>query len=354
MVWGPSDQRVWAEDHPVLELLRERRAKASSPGSRDDGYKLGLAVEGGGMRGIVSAAMLSALEDLGFSKAFDAIYAASSGAINAAYFLVGETWYPLSIYYDDLTTRKFLDFRRPLRRRAMLDLDYAFDVVVDHAKPLDYGAVLESPIPLHVAVTFVDTLVAEAVSRFESKDDLKAALKASGWLPLAAQGTATFRGRPAVDGGALVAHPFRFAIQEPNPCTHVLSLSTRPMAPPRRQLTMLQRYAARRMERLRDGLGEAYVRGIRTYAQDRTALMQARTASGPGPCILDLAPLPGTPQVKRHEMDRGRLLEGARGAYEVIVLAIEKKHVRVIPRLTIPEHEHAQLPAGSGPFGQRP
>jgi predicted patatin/cPLA2 family phospholipase len=351
VVREPSDHKGWAGDHPVLELLRERRAKASSPGSRDEGCKLGLAVEGGGMRGIVSAAMLSALEDLGLAKAFDAIYAASSGAINAAYFLVGETWYPLSIYYDDLTTRKFLDFRRPLRRRAMLDLDYAFDVVVDHFKPLDYDAVLASPIPLHVAVTFVDTLTAEVVSRFESKEDLKAALRASGWLPLATDGTATFRGRPAVDGGALVAHPFRFAVDDG--CTHVLSLSTRPMAPPRQRLTLLQRYAALRMNRLRRGLGTAYVRGVHAYGKERAALARARTAPSPGSCILDLAPLPGTPEIKRHEMDRGRLLEGARGAYEVIVLAIEKKHVRVIPRLTIPEHEHAQLPAGTGPFGQR-
>jgi predicted patatin/cPLA2 family phospholipase len=335
----------------VLELLRERRAKGSLPGDRDDGQKLALAVEGGGMRGIVSAAMLTALEDLGLAKTFDVIYAASTGAVNAAYFLVGESWYPLSIYYDDLTTRKFLDFRRPLRGRAILNLDYAFDVIVEHLKPLDYQAVLMSPVPLHVAITFVDNLEAEAVSRFQSKEDLKGALRASGWLPIATVGTATFRGRPAVDGGALVAHPFRFAVEDG--CSHVLSLSTRPMAPPRRRLTPLQRYAAWRMERLRRGLGDAYIRGLHTYAKERADLARARTAPNARPCILDLAPLPGTPEVKRHEMDRGQLIDGARGAYEVIVLAIERKHVRVIPRLTIPEHEHDQLRAGSEPLKRR-
>jgi predicted patatin/cPLA2 family phospholipase len=293
------------------------------------------------MRGIVSAAMLNALEDLGLARAFDGIYAASSGAINAAYLLVGESWYPLSIYYDDLTTTKFLDFRRPLRRRAMLDLDYAFDVVVEQLKPLDYDAVLASPIPLHIAVTFVDTLQAEVACGFRSKEDLKAALRATGWLPIATIGTATFRGRPAIDGGALVPHPFRFAID--SGCTHVLSISTRPMAPSRSRLTLLQRYAASRMERLRSGLGDAYLEGIRGYANERAALAHARTSPTSNPYILDLAPLPGTPEVKRYEMDRGRLIEGARGAYEVVVLAIENKQVRVIPRLTIPEHEHGTL-----------
>jgi predicted patatin/cPLA2 family phospholipase len=297
------------------------------------------------MRGIVSAAMLTALEDLGLVNAFDVVYGASTGAVNGAYFLAGESWYPLSIYYDDLTTTKFLDFRRPLRGRAMLDLDYAFDVVVEHLKPLDYQAVLTSPVPLHVAITFVDSLEAEAISGFQSKEDLKQALRASGWLPIATVGTATFRGRPALDGGALVAHPFRFAVEDG--CSHVLSLSTRPMAPPRRRLTPLQRYAAWRMERLHRGLGDAYIRGLRTYAKERADLARARTAPNARPCILDLAPLPGSPEIKRHEMDRGRLIEGARGAYEMIVLAVERKHVRVIPRLTIPEHEHTQFPAGS-------
>jgi hypothetical protein len=41
-------------DHPVLELLRRRLAEGSVPGRRRDGFKLGLAVEGGGMRGIVT------------------------------------------------------------------------------------------------------------------------------------------------------------------------------------------------------------------------------------------------------------------------------------------------------------
>ena len=44
--------------------------------------------------------MLCALEDQGLLTAFDAVYATSSGAINGAYFLNGNCWYNLSIYYD--------------------------------------------------------------------------------------------------------------------------------------------------------------------------------------------------------------------------------------------------------------
>jgi predicted patatin/cPLA2 family phospholipase len=340
---SPSDPaaRYWANDHPVLELLRRRRDDGSRPGARTDGQTLALAVAGGGMRGIVSAAMLTALEDLGFARAFDAVYGCSSGAINSAYFLVGEGWYPLSIYYDDLTTKRFLDFRRALIGRAMLDLSYAFDVVVESLKPLDYATVLASPVRLNVAISLVDELKAIAPSNFTSKEELKSALKASGWLPIATKGTATFRNQRALDGGVLVAHPFRFAVS--NGCTHILSLSTRPMQPSsRRRISAAQWYAVRHLERIRRGLGTAYLSAVRTYAHDLVELHAARTRPMQAPWILDLAPLPGTPDVKRHEMDVGRLIQGARSAYELVYLAIERRQVRAIPRLTIPPPLHME------------
>src|SRR5690349_7281859 len=122
---GSVDPAVWRKDHPVLEVLRRRRANGSVPGQRDDRHRVALAVEGGGLRGVVSAAMLTALEDLGFKDAFDVIYACSSGAINAAYFIVGETWYPTSIYFEDLVSKEFLDFRRVLRRQSIMNLTFA-------------------------------------------------------------------------------------------------------------------------------------------------------------------------------------------------------------------------------------
>src|SRR5690348_3350762 len=117
MVQTGADQPTpgsWDPAHPVLSVLRARRAAGSRPGERADGFKVGLAVEGGGLRGVVSAGMVTALEDLGFADAFDDIYACSSGAVNAAYFVTRQTWFPLTIYFDDMTTGEFLDYRRVL------------------------------------------------------------------------------------------------------------------------------------------------------------------------------------------------------------------------------------------------
>ena len=50
--------------HPVTDVLREREEQDSRPGERRDPYRVALAVEGGGMRGVVSAGMAAALERL--------------------------------------------------------------------------------------------------------------------------------------------------------------------------------------------------------------------------------------------------------------------------------------------------
>lgn len=77
--------------HPVMRLINQRLQEGSTsrPGQRSDGFKLGLVVEGGGMRGIVTGAMLMGLQDMGLTHCFDAVYGASAGAINSTYFLTG-------------------------------------------------------------------------------------------------------------------------------------------------------------------------------------------------------------------------------------------------------------------------
>ncbi|MDT0307008.1 patatin-like phospholipase family protein [Streptomyces sp. DSM 44917] len=344
----------WAPDHPVLEALRNRRAKGHRPDAPADDLKIGLAVEGGGIRGVISAAMLCALEDTELITAFDGVYAASSGAINSAYFLNGDTWYPLSIYYDDLATRRFVDLRR-LFRGQILDLDYAFEVI-DNGKPLDYDAVITSPTALHVAVTLVDELRTEAATDFTSREDLRSALIASAWLPVALRGTAEFRGRRAVDGGVLTQHPYRLALDDG--CTHVLSLSTRPIQPPAERLGLSQRYGVRHLNRIRPGLGDGYAEAAARYRGERRTLQRRMTEPGEAPYVLDLAPLSWMPMVKRHELDPGRIMAGARGAYEVMYCAIEGHDpalirnglLRAVPQLTIVAKEHG--PAGRGRSGR--
>lgn len=331
----------WDPEHPVLEVLRARRESGSLPGRRTDDAKVALAIEGGGMRGVISAAMLTQLEDYGFKNAFDVVYGCSSGGINGAYFLAGETWYPLSIYYDDLTTKQFVDFFRAFRGLPILGLDFAFDHVMETVKPLDYDAVIGSDIEFVVPITDVDALKTVTLRNFTSRQDLKAALRASAWLPIAVPGTMRMAdGRRAVDGGVLTALPFRLALDDG--CTHVLSLSTRPMRPAGSRLSLMHRYTYLHLERMSRGLGRGYLKAIQQKHRDQEWLRRVRTApEADAPHVLDLAPLPWMTELKRHELGKHQLIEHARIAYEIAFCATEGRPVatmrqggiRAMPRL---------------------
>jgi len=79
--------------HPVLSVVRERVEANSKPGDRLQGKSspedtiphLALVIEGGGMRGAVSAGMAAALSTLDLLDAFDSIHGSSAGAIVGAY-----------------------------------------------------------------------------------------------------------------------------------------------------------------------------------------------------------------------------------------------------------------------------
>ncbi len=309
--------RYWNDDHPVLELVRARAKAGTGPGAHGDGMRLGLAVEGGGMRGIVSAAMLTALDDLGLNQVFDAVYSCSSGAINAAYYLSGSSWYPLTIYFDDLPTKRFLDFRRFVLPGPVLDLRYVFEEVLALRKPLDYARIVEGAAELHIAVSRTDTLEPEWVSEFKSAEDLKEAMRASCWLPLAVPGTGEFRGRPAVDGGVLTAHPSLMALEDG--CTHVLSLSTKPLQPPPTRTSPGFVASAAAMERLRNGLGRAYLKSVKAYRSHRARLQRWMTEPEASPAyVLDLPPLPWMARMTRHAIAPAPVLTAAREAHAIM------------------------------------
>eukprot|EP00624_Nannochloropsis_granulata_P005738 evm.model.NODE_40878_length_7001_cov_23.792030.1 len=74
--------------------------------------KIGLSLEGGGMRGCVGAGMLAAINHLGLRDAIDVVYGSSAGSLMGAFFLSGQT--PLEgpgIYYDILSQagKDFID-----------------------------------------------------------------------------------------------------------------------------------------------------------------------------------------------------------------------------------------------------
>src|SRR5258708_18096456 len=307
--------------HPVAQILYQRRNEGSLPGARTDGYRVGLVVEGGGMRGIISGAMMATLMDRELELSFDAIYASSSGAINSAYFLAGLGWYALSIYYDNLLNRTFLDIRRMLRGRPDMSLDYAFDVIMETVKPLDYAAVLASPIELHIATSSIRELKPRVFSHFTSKEDLKAVLKASACLPLAAGTPIAYDGDCFLDGGVLLAHPILPALEDG--CTHILVIRTRENRPLQTITLVGQRLMAGYLQHIRLGMGTAYLNTIKRYGRLQQHFQELSRQQEKPPFILEATCPGGAHNVTRFSQDRGALLQGLSAGYSAMTEAID-------------------------------
>jgi len=207
----------------VLDLLRRRRA-GYRPGSLSDGHRLGLVVEGGGMRAVISSAALEALDSLGFRDCFDEVCGTSAGAINGAYFLSGRIASGTSIYYENLVGRRFINlFRWP----NIMDLDYLFDEWVGRGKPLGPELVCLSPARLSVAATDIET--GQTVyfdSRTTPAESLIAVLRASAATPLLTTHRERLVGREYNDGMLRAGIPLERAVELG--CSHILCLLTRP------------------------------------------------------------------------------------------------------------------------------
>lgn len=119
-------------DHEVLELIKTRAQSNSKPGSRavDDKAQLALSIEGGGMRGAVSAGMAGAIACLGLFDTFDSIYGSSAGSVVGAYMVSRQMC--VDVYTEVLTAAKtkFVSKGRLLSYLARGMLDQAMNETV--------------------------------------------------------------------------------------------------------------------------------------------------------------------------------------------------------------------------------
>lgn len=216
-----DDQR----DHPVVALIRSRRERGSLPGERTDGRRVALVIEGGGMRGVVSAGMTAALEQLGFTNAFDEIHGASAGAFNAAFLIAGQASYLTGLYQHGFGNPTFVSLRRVLRGRSLFNMDYVVNEVWRTQRPLHTERILESAIALHCTATDVET--AEVVDLTDLRDDaeIRTAMLASARLPWLSGAPVRFRGRSLFDATLAESVPVHVPRRT---ATDMLVLQTRP------------------------------------------------------------------------------------------------------------------------------
>ncbi len=307
--------------HPVLELLRQRGRDGSRPGSRHDGNRLGLAVEGGGMRGVVSAGMATALEALNLRDAFDVVFGISAGALNGACFVAGQATSGTNLYYKDVNNPRFIALRRLVGRHPVLSLSYLLDEVISRRQAIDWRKVLASTVPLKVIATSLETQGAHVFEDFRDRDHLFAALRATCTLPLIAGPPTEVDGKLYLDPLLVEPVPYRSLLADG--CSHVLVLLCRPQGFLRGSPSFLARHVVGRWIAAHEPrLREVYLEAIGGYDREVERL-HAATLNPQGPPYAYAVSLPPTAAaVKTLEKDPAVLKAAAADGVRALLEAL--------------------------------
>lgn len=303
----------------MIDLLRARRARGSRA-PHGDGASIALAVEGGAMRGVISAGMVWALEDLGLVDVFDAVYGSSAGAINAAYFLGGRAGIGTTIFFEDINTAAFINLWRPLRGRPIVDLGFLLDDVAVRRKPLPVDRVLSSASPLTVLATDVDGCRSCALRGFRDAAALRGALRASATMPVVAGGPHAYNGHRYLD--ASLSEPIPVVTAEADGHTHVLALLTRSGDMRPHPSAFDRYYVAPRLRGVSPDLAARYLARAAPYAELVRHLDRGR---GPlGRAAVTSIRAEGC-RISRLERRRAVLEDGARRGYEAVMSVVGGK-----------------------------
>ena len=173
------------------------------------GRQTALIVEGGAMRGAWAAGVLAYLQERG-RRQYDFVYAASSGACSAAYF-VADMWETGLTIWRELACN-VVRKSNLLRRKPIIDLAYLVDHVIRTRAPLSVEALQKADTKFYIVLT--DCLTGEPVYFHACDDRVFAALRATSSMALATRGFDFVDGKPYADGGVADPIPVRRAIAD--------------------------------------------------------------------------------------------------------------------------------------------
>ena len=192
--------------------------------------------------------------------------------------------------------------------------------------PMDFAAVLASPVELHPLAT--DAATGESTDLhplIRTPADLRLALRASAALPLLAGPAVSFAGRRFYDAGVSESVPYRTAVTQG--ATHILVLRSRRAATPQpephadgsrpsRASRMSRLLVRTTLRRETPALRAAFLARESRRAADDQVLADYEAAPRPQlarpapPAVFSIRPADGSPMVSRLATD-GALLQAA-------------------------------------------
>ena len=178
----------------------------------DTRKKIGLVVEGGGMKCAYGAGIMDAFLDEGIT--FDYCIGVSGGSGNVASYLAGQRGRNLRFFTDHIHSPDYFGLKSLLKTGDLFGLEYIYGDLTrrDGEDPLDFPALMKNPAEYEVVVTNALTGKPEYYGREMMQQDDYRLIMASSAIPVACH-PVELNGTPYFDGGLTDAIPVRRAME---------------------------------------------------------------------------------------------------------------------------------------------
>lgn len=257
--------------------------------------KIGVVLEGGGMRGIYTVGVLDAFTKYKFMP--DYLIGVSAGASNGVSYISRQEGRALRTNINYIGDRRYLSWSNYIKTGSLFGMDFLYEEIPQKLDPFDYESFFKNPCDFKVGVTNAETGKAEFYGK-ASLHDGATVLKASSSIPLVAN-PVSYRGNIYFDGGTAAPIPVGEALKDG--CDKVIVVLTRDrnfVKPPLRCFPLVA-YKMRKYPAMVDLLKRHH----EVYRENQEEIRKLEK-EGKAMVIAPAAPL----QIDRFEKSRERLL----------------------------------------------
>lgn len=166
--------------------------------------KLGLVLEGGGMRGVYTAGVIDFF--LSENLFVDGVVGVSAGAIQAVNFVAKQERRGFRVIATYANDPRYMSLKSLIMTGDLFNKKFCYERIPDELDPFDYETFRNSPVRCYATVTNVLTGEAENLELKDLHEDMDK-LRASGSLPLVSN-LVKIDGIPHLDGGIADSIPF--------------------------------------------------------------------------------------------------------------------------------------------------
>ena len=185
--------------------------------------KIGLVLEGGGMRGIYTVGVLDTL--LNYNYLADYLIGVSAGASNGVSYISGQKERAKRTIINYIGDKRYLSISNYIKTGSLFGMDFLFKEIPEKLEIFDHDAFFRCKCDYRVGVTNVETGKEEYYGKEALvKEDKNILLQASASIPMAAP-IVNYKGKKYLDGGTADPIPIKKAFEDG--CDKVIVVLTR-------------------------------------------------------------------------------------------------------------------------------